>query len=195
VARFVFNDINNSMPHRQSTEEYMAKRREWADAYRKRHRPKVLERQKRWYDANKQYGIVKVRHANARAKLLGIPGRLTGEDYDRRMAEQMGHCCYCWKPFDDVRRPSIDHKKSIALGGDNTYENMAIACTGVGGCNQKKNSSHWEPGEFGEPPRVVQSNWEAQIEKQKEGMRKRRIMLQRAVIKAEKLEDDFEFDE
>lgn len=80
----------------------------------------------------------RARHANRRAKALGIEGRITVADVRTIMAA--GKCAYCGSP-EQLR---LDHVVPMARGGANDPENIVCACSP---CNsrkgRKKNQGTW----------------------------------------------------
>jgi hypothetical protein len=63
-------------------------------------------------------------------------GRITTRQ-KQRVAERAGHCCeYCWSQARFTMDPfSVEHIIPISRGGDNSLNNLALACQG---CNNHK---------------------------------------------------------
>lgn len=74
--------------------------------------------------------IVRVANANARAKKLGIEGRITSDEVRDVLREAT--CVYCGIHDDPgspkTRRLTIDHIIPMSVGGPNTRENLQAAC-------------------------------------------------------------------
>lgn len=106
------------MPHKTAEA-----RRAYMKTYKKKHPEKFA----RDYD--------RVRHANRRAELYGVPGRVTIADV--RAAKAPGVCFYCGRTrgsgkFADL---GIDHRVPLHAGGANERGNLVACCHS---CNVSK---------------------------------------------------------
>jgi 5-methylcytosine-specific restriction endonuclease McrA len=79
--------------------------------------------------------------ANAKARKLGIEGKLSGADIKAQYEAQEGRCFYCGAELDDHWH--VDHFVPFSLSGSNTKDNIRVAC---GFCNDSKGTRH--PDEF-----------------------------------------------
>ena len=75
---------------------------------------------------------------NARAKALGVGGRLEAEHLRDRILASGGCCDWCGGSLLD-REFELDHVFSLAKRGDNTSGNLAVACVD---CNRRKADKH-----------------------------------------------------
>lgn len=89
-------------------------------------------------EALKQY-VVSMNH---RAKSLGVVGLLGVEALQDRIFACAGQCEWCGKRIvnEDFE---IDHILSLANGGQNSADNLAVACVA---CNRSKSAKH--PAKF-----------------------------------------------
>lgn len=75
---------------------------------------------------------------NGRAAQLGNAGRITVADLRDCILSCGGYCQWCGTSL--IKRDfEIDHIISLANGGSNTIENIAVACVA---CNRRKSSKH-----------------------------------------------------
>lgn len=95
---------------------------------------KAVAYKKKWADENKDY--VKARVANRRAIIKSRPGKVTRERIRDLMALQSGKCICCRVKLSDYH---VDHIMPLALGGDNTSENLQLLCPP---CNLDKRAKH-----------------------------------------------------
>ena len=79
--------------------------------------------------------------ANARARKLGIEGRISGADIKAQYERQDGCCFYCEADLGDDWH--VDHYIPFCLSGPNTPENVRIACAP---CNYAKGTKR--PDDF-----------------------------------------------
>lgn len=76
-------------------------------------------------------------HASRRRKRMrDAEGHFDATDVDEIRDLQDNRCCYCGIPFHDDSE--IEHIIPIARGGDNSPDNIALACTS---CNRSKGVS------------------------------------------------------
>jgi 5-methylcytosine-specific restriction endonuclease McrA len=118
-------------------------------AYRRAHRPlpavqvaKARERALTWYAANKDRALERIKEAtaNRRAVMKERPGKITRIRVIELMGLQQGKCAVCRSALDKYH---VDHIMPLALGGDNTNENLQLLCPT---CNLSKSAKH--PVEF-----------------------------------------------
>lgn len=76
----------------------------------------------------------RIQAQNARAKRLGLPGKLTAMDIREIYVEQAGLCAFCARPFGD-EIPEIDHWIAMNNGGSNNRDNIRLLHMG---CNRTK---------------------------------------------------------
>ena len=75
---------------------------------------------------------------NQRAKALNKAGRMTVSGLRDRIYESGGRCEWCAVSL--LRQPfEVDHIVSLSSGGDNTPDNLAVACPD---CNRAKSDKH-----------------------------------------------------
>jgi 5-methylcytosine-specific restriction endonuclease McrA len=75
---------------------------------------------------------------NARARSIGISGRIDGETLRSVMAQAGGACMWCGRSVVDAEF-EIDHVLSLAAGGAHHADNLALTCPD---CNRLKGSKH-----------------------------------------------------
>ena len=104
---------------------------------------KVAARNKRWADANpdkvraKNKKNEKVRGQNRRALVRNAVGKLSKDLPAKLFKLQGGKCPCCKQPLGDDYH--LDHKMPLALGGENTDDNMQLLRAT---CNLQKNAKH-----------------------------------------------------
>lgn len=99
---------------------------------------KVHSYKQKWANENKDYSKAKV--ANRRAIIKSRPGKVTRERINELMVLRAGKCACCMERLTDYH---ADHIMPLALGGDNTNENLQLLCPS---CNLSKSAKH--PVEF-----------------------------------------------
>jgi 5-methylcytosine-specific restriction endonuclease McrA len=107
---------------------------ESARRYYAKYSEKERERQRKYYQANP--GKVRVRITNRRARAMGNGGTLTVQDWKEILDKFGNKCLRCGR--DDVKM-TIDHVMPLALGGENSKENVQPLCRT---CNSKKHIKH-----------------------------------------------------
>ncbi len=104
---------------------------------------KVAARNKRWADANpdkvraKNKKNEKVRGQNRRALVRNAVGKLSKDLPAKLFKLQGGMCPCCKQPLGDDYH--LDHKMPLALGGENTDDNMQLLRAT---CNLQKHAKH-----------------------------------------------------
>ena len=68
----------------------------------------------------------RVKGANARARKLGLPGRITERDLEEILYAQEGRCSYCGVDLNGVFE--TDHMTPFCRGGANEKDNIIFAC-------------------------------------------------------------------
>jgi 5-methylcytosine-specific restriction endonuclease McrA len=128
-ARGLCRSHYNRWYYEQNPEKQRARARQWgrenAERVRERNhrrdRARMAAYQRRRYRENPLRG--RVASANAKAKRLGVPGRLTVEGVLARFRFFGDLCWLC-----DGATDTIDHVKPLAKGGANTHSNIRPAC-------------------------------------------------------------------
>jgi len=87
----------------------------------------VQRRNNRWRRENPEK-VLAVQHRH-RSRKRQAPGHFTAADIARIRLRQGGRCYYCGRR----RKLTIDHKKSLAMGGSNWPRNLALACASCNG--------------------------------------------------------------
>lgn len=80
------------------------------------------------------------RKSNDRACEWGCAGELSGSDVQRRFGDAKHHCEYCSKSLSEW---AIDYLLPLSKGGDNSYENIRIACSECNSRKQNKSPGEW----------------------------------------------------
>lgn len=93
------------------------------------------------YESNKEEFIIKAR--NRRAKKKGNGGKHNAQDIKQLWFLQKGKCTWCLHKLGD-KKPHVDHRIPIALGGSNNKSNLQLLHAS---CNKKKAAKH--PVEYG----------------------------------------------
>lgn len=86
-------------------------------------------------DAVVKFLYAKVSSSVRREREYKAGGTFTTDDIIDLFELQDGRCCYCGMPFHSKEDFEVDHMLPIAKGGDNSPENIALACFN---CNRSK---------------------------------------------------------
>jgi 5-methylcytosine-specific restriction endonuclease McrA len=108
----------------------MAKTAEW----RKLNPERVKLLRRSWRKKNPE--AKRVSEATRRARKRKAGGRHTVSDIKALMAQQHGQCAICRLFLETYH---VDHVMPLALGGDNSKENIQLLCPT---CNDKKGAMH-----------------------------------------------------
>lgn len=100
--------------------EYQRKRRHGSLSIREADN----ERTKRYQATEKGKAALRASYMNARAKLVGAEGRLTGADMLRLLSNPGCACPGC----EDQGPFEIDHIQALVLGGKNVIDNLCLLC-------------------------------------------------------------------
>lgn len=68
-------------------------------------------------------------------------GKLTAKEW-RALVARSPRCYWCKRPFNKMRRPTLDHVTPITKGGKTNLENSVCACRG---CNISKGNRRYNP--------------------------------------------------
>ena len=118
--------------HREKSKRYAENNIDKVRAYRKRHyQENAIERRQKtreWCKSNPEQTKLnkKAYKQRRRAILAQVENTLTRDDIKRQYDNQNGRCYYCKKKVG--LNYHVDHVLPLALGGDNTSENIVIAC-------------------------------------------------------------------
>lgn len=126
---------------------YADKRAEYTRRYYDRHRPRILEQQRRWRAENpdlwreivKEYerrnpDVRRLIKSNRRAREKGLTETATLRHIERLRVAQKGRCWWCQCTLTNYH---LDHRIPLKLGGDSSPGNLVLACPP---CNLRKAS-------------------------------------------------------
>jgi 5-methylcytosine-specific restriction endonuclease McrA len=99
-------------------------------AWREANKQQAKAACKAWREANKV--AVCAISLRRRSRLSAVVNTLTKEEAKLAIEVSMGLCAYCLKQYD---KPTIEHVIPISKGGDNSADNIVIACQS---CNSRE---------------------------------------------------------
>jgi len=120
--------LENSRKRRRDNPEYC---REWQKDNSKR----VLEIKRKYSKTEKGRATAQRRDVKRRIKERDIINTLTLNEWLDILEAYNYKCAYCGVEFDCENLPEKDHVIPISKGGDNTKENVVLACRS---CNASK---------------------------------------------------------
>lgn len=105
--------------------------------YRDSRRKQIAESSKKWYASNPE--MVRLYKLKRRAREKSCGGTISKGITLLLMTSQSGLCVYC--KVDITKKYHIDHIMPLALGGENSDDNVQLLCPS---CNLRKNAKHPE---------------------------------------------------
>lgn len=125
--------------YRDMVKDYTSRNKEKVGAYnlewRKANREHLANYYEEWRVANPE--AVAAKAHKRRAAKLGSAEHFTKADVQAAYDRQKGRCHWC--RADISKGYEIDHVMPLALGGDNSRRNIALACVP---CNRGKSKTH-----------------------------------------------------
>lgn len=119
-----------AMWYQKNKKKVLARVLEWG----RNHREVKNKHAANWHLENKEKS--RANWQNRRARVKQAKGKLTVGIDKVLYALQKGKCACC---RNDLNKYHLDHKMPIALGGDNTDENIQLLCPR---CNLSKGAKH-----------------------------------------------------
>lgn len=140
ASQKVYRQTEKSIAYRK-TAEFCERSRVASRLWNRRNKKRCAKRLREWQKNNPE----RVSHYNAqrRARIAGVPGKFTQEEWEARKAEYNNRCAYCGKK----RKLARHHLIPLIIGAasSNTIENIVPAC---GSCNSKIGTKIIYPGEL-----------------------------------------------